>query len=126
MIVPLLWFASGLLAGMYIDDIVDWVEDTVEELLPKEPVRKKRTAGFNFKLEVTDTEGNPVDFSSLDYNTLLKDSLKRVGLDTKLENLNKALGQISKAAAEAYDEAGKSGTVSFIKKYTRKEDDLRM
>jgi hypothetical protein len=104
-----------------MDDIIDWVEEVVDELLPEEPVRKKTVRGFKHPLElkVTDTDGNPVDFEAL-----LRDSLKRVGLDTKLEYLNKTLGQISKAAAEAYDSAGKSGTVTFINKYTRKEEDL--
>ena len=126
MILPVLWFASGLVAGMYMEDIVDWLEDVVDELTPKEEAPEKRSYNPNtgWRLNVKDTEGNPVDFSMMDIEKLLHDSLKRVGLDTKIENLNKTLGQITKAVGEAFDEAGKSGTVNFTRKYTRKEEDL--
>jgi hypothetical protein len=127
MLAPIFWFASGLIAGMYMEDVVDWIDDVVDELAYKEPVKKKRTGGYReplIRVKVTDTEGKPVDFSMIDYKALLNDSLKRVGLDTQLENLNKTLGQVSKAVAEAFDEAGKSGTWDFAKKFTREEKDL--
>jgi hypothetical protein len=133
MIAQILWFAAGFITSrMYSDEITAWLEEVEDKIV--------------------DAFGQEVDFGPLNrhvrdlpfyeaakkkresaereewINGLIRESMDRVGLDSKDAYMNKTIGQISRAVTEAYDKYGEPGTTAFMKKwnsYVKSQDEAQ-